>query len=168
MKKTILAVATVVALGTSAFAFGGGACQNMGGGMMMGAGMGSGMNGGMMHGNRGMMQGMMFDQLNLTDDQRYKLNVLRSEMRLEMSKLRDPKSMQKMQDLMSGETFDKKAFVKFHNEMHEKMVAIQADHMEKVFNILTKEQRAELKKLMAQRPQRPMMMAPAAPASTTK
>lgn len=162
MKKTILALATVVALGTSAFAFGG-ACQGMNGGMMMGN---SAMGGGMM------MQGgksMMYDQLNLTDDQRYKLNVLRSEMRLEMAKLYDPKSMQKMQDLMSGDSFDKKAFIKFHNEMHEKMVAIQADHMEKVFTILTKEQRAEMKKLMAQRPQRPMMMmAPSAPAKETK
>lgn len=161
MKKTLLTLATVVALGTSAFAMGGSSCQGgmMDGSMMMGSPMG----GAMMHGAQG--GAMMFDQLNLTDDQRYKLNVLRSEFRLEMAKLRDPKTMQKMQDMMSADSFDKKAFIKFHNEMHDKMIALQADHMEKVFNILTKEQRAELKKIMSERPRR-AMMAPNAPAST--
>ena len=67
-----------------------------------------------------------------------------------------------MQDLMTADSFNKKEFIKIHNEMHEKMLALQADHMEKVFNLLTKEQRAELKTLMAQKPQKPMPMAPAA------
>ncbi len=167
MKKTILTLATLFALGTtSAFAFGG-QCQNMqpGMGMMQGGGMGGGM---MMYGGgRGGMMGMpMISQLNLTDDQRHKLAILQSEMKLEMTKIRDPKMMTKMQDLMTADTFNKKDIIKIHNEMHEKMLALQADHMEKVFNILTKEQRAELKTLMAQKPQRPMPMAPAAaPAS---
>ena len=94
----------------------------------------------------------MLQQLNLTDDQRHKLAVLQSEMKLEMTKMRDPKMMTKMQDMMSGESFNKKEFIKLHTEMHEKMVALQADHMEKVFNLLTKEQRSELKTLMAQKP----------------
>jgi Spy/CpxP family protein refolding chaperone len=157
MKKTILTLATLVALGTTgAFAYGmSGNCQEMQPGM--------GMNGGKMmpaQGMRGgrsdMMMGMpMFEKLNLTDDQEHKLDVLRSEFKLEMTKLRDPKMMTKMQDLMSGESFNKKEFIKLNNEMHEKMVAVQADHMEKVFNILTKEQRAELKTLMSQKPSRP-------------
>ncbi|WP_333803441.1 Spy/CpxP family protein refolding chaperone [Sulfurospirillum sp.] len=167
MKKTILTLATLVALGTtSAFAFGGGNCQGMQSemGMMQGGGMMQGQQGMMMHGNRGGMG--MFQQLNLTDDQRHKLEVLHSEMKLEMTKLRDPKMATKMQDMMSGDSFNKKEFIKMHNEMHEKMVALQADHMEKVFNILTKEQRAELKTLMAQKPQKPASAAPAtAPAS---
>lgn len=155
MKKTILTLATLVALGTtSAFAFGGGTCQGMqpdGMGMMQGGGMGG--QGMMMHGNKGGMMGMpMLQQLNLTDDQRHKLAVLQSEMKLEMTKMQDPKMMTKMQDLMTGESFNKKEFIKMHNEMHEKMLALQADHMEKVFNLLTKEQRSELKTLMAQRP----------------
>ncbi|ACZ11599.1 Spy/CpxP family protein refolding chaperone [Sulfurospirillum deleyianum] len=155
MKKTILTLATLVALGTSsAFAFGGG-CQPM-----QGNGMGMNAERGMQHGGKGGgMMGMplmMLDQLNLSDDQRHKLAILRSEMRLEMTKLRDPKMRTKMQDLMSAESFDKKAFVKMHNEMHEKMLALQADHMEKVFNVLTKEQRLELKKVMNERPMRPM------------
>lgn len=163
MKKTILTLATLVALGTtSAFAFGGGQCQNMqpaqGMGMMQG-GCGMGGAGMMMHGGKGGMG--MIQQLNLTDDQRHKLAVLQSEMKLEMTKLHDPKMMTKMQDLMSGESFNKKEFIKMHNEMHEKMLALQADHMEKVFNLLTKEQRSELKTLMGQKPQRPAPVAPA-------
>ena len=166
MKKTILTLATLVALGTtSAFAFGGGQCQNMQSGMgMMQGGCGMGGSGMMMGGKGGMMPQLM--QLNLTDDQRHKLAVLQSEMKLEMTKIRDPKMMTKMQDLMSADSFNKKEFIKIHNEMHEKMLTLQADHMEKVFNLLTKEQRAELKTLMAQKPQKPMPMAPAAaPAS---
>ena len=166
MKKTILTLATLVALGTtSAFAFGGSQCQNMQSGMgMMQGGCGMGGSGMMMGGKGGMMPQLM--QLNLTDDQRHKLAVLQSEMKLEMTKIRDPKMMTKMQDLMSADSFNKKEFIKIHNEMHEKMLALQADHMEKVFNLLTKEQRAELKTLVAQKPQKPMPMAPAAaPAS---
>ena len=166
MKKTILTLATLVALGTtSAFAFGGGQCQNMQSGMgMMQGGCGMGGSGMMMGGKGGMMPQLM--QLNLTDDQRHKLAVLQSEMKLEMTKIRDPKMMTKMQELKSADSFNKKEFIKIHNEMHEKMLALQADHMEKVFNLLTKEQRAELKTLMAQKPQKPMPMAPAAaPAS---
>lgn len=166
MKKTILTLATLVALGTtSAFAFGGGQCQNMQSGMgMMQGGCGMGGSGMMMGGKGGMMPQLM--QLNLTDDQRHKLAVLQSEMKLEMTKIRDPKMMTKMQDLMTADSFNKKEFIKIHNEMHEKMLALQADHMEKVFNLLTKEQRAELKTLMAQKSQKPMPMAPAAaPAS---
>ena len=154
MKKTILAVATIVALSSSAFAFGGGNCQGgqsgMGQGMMM---QGSGMQQGMM-GGRGGMQ--MLQSLNLTDDQRHKLSILQSEMKLEMTKLQDPKMMSKMQDFMTGESFNKKEFLKLTGENQAKMNTLKADHMEKVFNLLTKEQRAELKANMAKRPM-PMM-----------
>ena len=156
MKKTILTLATLVALGTTAFAAGDSAPQGMQGDMGM-----MHEQGGMMHGKKGDMMGMpMLEKLNLTDDQRHKLSVAHSEMKLEMTKLHDPKMMTKMQELMSGDSFNKKEFIKLHNETHEKMVALQADHMEKVFNILTKEQRAELKVLMTQKPQKP---APATP-----
>lgn len=154
MKKTILAVATIVALSSSAFAFGGGNCQGgqagMGQGMMMqGGGMGQGM-----MGRHGGMQ--MFQGLNLTDDQRHKLSILQSEMKLEMTKLQDPKMMSKMQDFMTGESFNKKEFLKLTGENQAKMNTLKADHMEKIFNLLTKEQRAELKANIAKRPM-PMM-----------
>lgn len=155
MKKTILAVATIVALSSSAFAFGGGNCQGgqqgmMGQGMMM---QGGGMQQGMM-GKHGGMQ--MLQSLNLTDDQRHKLAILQSEMKLEMTKLHDPKMMSKMQDFMTGESFNKKEFLKLTGENQAKMNTLKADHMEKIFNLLTKEQRAELKANMAKRPM-PMM-----------
>lgn len=154
MKKTILAVATIVALSSSAFAFGGGNCQGgqagMGQGMMMqGGGMGQGMMG--RHGGMQMLQ-----SLNLTDDQRHKLAVLQSEMKLEMTKLQDPKMMSKMQDFMTGESFNKKEFLKLTGENQAKMNTLKADHMEKIFNLLTKEQKAELKANMEKRPM-PMM-----------
>lgn len=153
MKKTILAVATIVALSSSAFAFGGGNCQGgqsgMGQGQMMqGAGMQK------MMGGHGQMQ--MLQSLNLTDDQRHKLAILQSEMKLEMTKLHDPKMMSKMQDFMTGESFNKKEFLKVMSENQAKMNTLKADHMEKIFNLLTKEQRAELKANMAKRPM-PMM-----------
>lgn len=153
MKKTILAISAVVALSTSAFAFGGmnGQCgqDGMGQGMMMqGGGMQRGMHGGM-----GMQ---MFQNLKLTDEQSHKLAVLHSEMKLEMTKLHDPKTMSKMQDFMTGESFNKKEFIKFTSENQAKMNTLRAEHMEKVFNILTKEQRAELKVNMEKRPM-PMM-----------
>lgn len=156
MKKTILAVATIVALSSSAFAFGGGMnCQGgqsgMGQGMMM---QGGGMQKGGMMGGRGGMQ--MLQSLNLTDDQRHKLAILQSEMKLEMTKLHDPKMMSKMQDFMTGESFNKKEFLKLTAENQAKMNTLKADHMEKIFNLLTKEQRAELKANMTKRPM-PMM-----------
>ena len=166
MKKTILAVAAVIALSTtSVFAFGGGQCQQ---GMQANMGCGMAQGTGMMHGGKGGMMGFpMLERLNLTDEQEHKLDVLRSEFKLEISKMRDPKMMTKMQDLMTADTFNKKEFIKLHNEMHDKMLALQADHMEKVFNVLTKEQRAELKKLMNERPAKRPVVAPA-PATETK
>ena len=105
-------------------------------------------------GGRGGMQ--MLQSLNLTDDQRHKLAILQSEMKLEMTKLHDPKMMSKMQDFMTGESFNKKEFLKLTAENQAKMNTLKADHMEKIFNLLTKEQRAELKANMAKRPM-PMM-----------
>ena len=150
MKKTILSLALIGAIASGAYAFGGGACQNGGqGGMMQGKGMMQGM-----HGRGGGMQ--MLNQLSLSDDQRHKLAILQSEMKLEMTKLHDPKIKNKMQTALTGENFDKKEFIKTSNEMHEKMIALKANHMEKVFNLLTKEQRAELKTLMEKKPMMPM------------
>ena len=153
MKKTILSLAVVAAMASSVFAMGmGGNCQNGAQGCMM---QGQGMMQKGMHGGGHEMR--LLSQLNLTDDQRHKLAVLQSEMKLEMTKLQDPKMQAKMQGALTGESFDKKDFIKASNEMHEKMITLRANHMEKVFNLLTKEQRAELKKLMEQKPSMPMM-----------
>jgi len=155
MKKTILSLAVVTALASGAFAMGmGGNCQNGAqAGMMQGKGsMQQGM-----HGRSGGHEMRMLGMLNLTDDQRHQLAILHSEMKLEMTKMRDPKVKSKMQGALTGESFDKKEFIKTSNEMHAKMTELKANHMEKVFNLLTKEQRAELKTLMEQKPTKPMM-----------
>jgi periplasmic protein CpxP/Spy len=154
MKKTILSLAVVAALASGAFAMGmGGNCQN--GGQDGMGGKGSSMQQGM-HG-RGGHEMRLLQNLNLTDDQRHKLAILQSEMKLEMTKMRDPKVKSKMQGALTGESFDKKEFIKTSNEMHAKMTELKANHMEKVFNLLTKEQRAELKTLMDKRSSMPMM-----------
>jgi len=154
MKKTILSLAVVAALASSAFAMGmGGNCQKDGQGSMQGQGM---MQKGM-HGRSGGHEMRMLGMLNLTDDQRHKLAILQSEMKLEMTKMRDPKVKSKMQGALTGESFDKKEFIKTSNEMHAKMTELKANHMEKVFNLLTKAQRAELKTLMDKKPSMPMM-----------
>ena len=106
-----------------------------------------GMMGGMMGGHSKMMK--MFRQLNLSQDQRYKISIIRDEMRLDMKKLMGPKKRQQMMNFISINGFDKMAFEKNMNEMHKKMLDIKANSMEKIFNTLTKEQIAQLKKNMA-------------------
>ncbi|MDA7848122.1 Spy/CpxP family protein refolding chaperone [Sulfurospirillum sp.] len=100
---------------------------------------------GMQHNdNQNMRQ--MFYKIKLTDDQQFKLSILRDEMKLEMKKLRGNKRQGKMLDFISEDGFDKDAFIKEADKNHEKMIDIKASHMEKVFKILTKEQIAKLKK----------------------
>ena len=88
----------------------------------------------------------MFSQLKLTDDQQFQISILKDEMRLDMKKLRGAKRQGKMLEFITDSGFDKKAFIKDSDTNHEKMVEIRANHMEKVFKILTKEQIVELKK----------------------
>jgi len=166
MKKiTLLAVALSGALAVGAFAHGmnnqqgmmnGQYQQNMqrGQGMGMMGGqqgmMGSGMAGhhGMMgSGGMGRMHGgmQMFSQLNLTSEQQYKLSILRDEMRLEMRKqMHNAQPMEQMGTFFKGDNFDKDAFKNQMEKQHDKMLNLKANHMEKVFKILTKEQRAQL------------------------
>ncbi|MDD2384072.1 MAG: Spy/CpxP family protein refolding chaperone [Sulfurospirillaceae bacterium] len=163
MKKTIYLLSVAALLATGIYAYDNANQQGM-----MQPGMQMGMQSGMMQsgmqpcgmmqkGMRGGQNGMqMITRLNLSDDQRHQLAILRAEMKLEMTKLRDPKMMNAMQNLMSADTFDKQGFIKMQNDMHTKMLAVRANHMEKVFNLLTKEQRTELKALMNNRPMRPM------------
>jgi Spy/CpxP family protein refolding chaperone len=90
--------------------------------------------------------GQMFSQLKLTDEQQFQISILRDEMKLEMKKLRGAKQQGKMAKFIGDNGFDKEAFTKEANTMKTKKIVLKADHMEKVFKILTKEQIAELKK----------------------
>ncbi|MDX1809452.1 MAG: Spy/CpxP family protein refolding chaperone [Sulfurospirillaceae bacterium] len=106
---------------------------------------------GMMRGNSPMMgmhnaRGMrMFAGLNLNNEQRYKLSILRDEMRLNMKKMMGYNRQGKMAAFISDKGFDKQAFEKYADNMHKHMLKIKADYMEKAFKILTKEQISELK-----------------------
>ena len=107
---------------------------------------------------KSMMNGMMsrhfkimhmFRQLNLDSNQRYKISIARDEMKLDMKKLMGPNRRKEMLNFITDSGFDKAAFKKHMNEMHTKMLDIRANGMEKIFNILTKEQIAQLKKNIA-------------------
>jgi Spy/CpxP family protein refolding chaperone len=115
---------------------------------MMGKGMMGQMMGQMMSRQRGMMS--MFQNLNLNNDQRYKISILREEMRLDMRKLMGPNHRKEMFSFVTANGFDKAGFKKEARQIHDKMLNIKANNMEKMFKILTKEQIVQLKKNIAQ------------------
>lgn len=144
MKKSILSLAVLVALSSSAFAYGGGM---MGGGMQKGGMQGMGMQRGNAYGSAA------FAGITLTPEQSQKMAIIQSEMRLEMVKQRDPNMTANMQKVFASGNFDKTAFTKLSTEKQAKSVELRAQYMEKMFNVLTKEQKdqfqANLKKLGA-------------------
>jgi len=116
----------------------GGQSGMMGKRMMMGQ---------MMSHQSGMMG--MFQNLNLSNDQRYKISILKEEMKLDMRKLMGPNHRKEMFSFMTTNGFDKAGFKKEARQIHNKMLNIKADNMEKMFKILTKEQIKQLKKNIA-------------------
>lgn len=161
MKNKILATALVLGtLTTASFAYNGNCQYNDG---QRGVKQGQEMNNQQGKMQRGMKQGhkmskrgigrdsemRMFYTLNLTNEQKFQISVLRDEMRLEMKKQRGPRNKGRMVEFISDSGFDKSAFIKNSNERHAKMTELKAAQMEKVFKILTKEQLAELKKNLA-------------------
>ena len=147
MKKKILAIVVLVGvLATGAFAYNRN-CQNGGQrGMMQGQFLQQDIQ------QRTMKNGMnhhfgiqMFANLNLSNDQQFKLSILRDEMRLEMRKARGVQP-QYMMNFIGANGFDKKAFMKEVDSKQTKIMTIKVNHMEKVFEILTKEQVGKLKK----------------------
>ncbi len=110
---------------------------------------GMGMMGGNMGRGMGMMGGMhMFAQLNLTNDQRFQLSILKDEMRLEMKKLMYG-TKKHMGGFIKGDSFDKKAFQDSMNANHKKMLKLMSNNMAKAFSILNKSQIEQLKKSFA-------------------
>ena len=109
------------------------------------SGMMGGQQGGMMGGNAG-----MFANLKLSDEQSYKISILRDEMHLEMRKFMGPNAHGMMSGFIGENGFDKEGFVKKSDDIHEKMSKIMSENMEKMFNVLTKEQRTQLKSNLEQ------------------
>lgn len=161
MKKTVLASALVIGLlSTAAFAFNQN-CPNFGQrgmqgnmpgsqqGMMMNQKGNCNMQGKGMYGMKGQRGGMMpmLANLDLTQEQQYKLSILRDEMKLEMKKSMGMNQRPDFSKFITTDGFDKEAFTKSMDERHEKMIALRAAHMKKVFAVLTPEQIAKLKTL---------------------
>jgi len=137
MKKIILATVVLVGvLTTGAFAYAGhGNCNGQG-----------------MKNQQGMQHKMqkrgnqIFSSLNLTQEQKFKISVLRDDMKLEMKKLKGINHQSKMLKFIGDNGFSKKDFIKQSEDNHAKVVSIRANYMEKIFKILTKKQIVELKK----------------------
>ena len=118
-------------------------------GMMSGRQGMMGGRGNMMGRGMGMMGGMhMFAKLNLTNDQRFQLSILKDEMRLEMKKLMYG-TKKHMGGFIKGDSFDKKAFQDTMNANHKKMLKLMSNNMAKAFSILNKSQIEQLKKSFA-------------------
>ena len=165
MKKNILVAAALIAtLSTGAFAYNQnkGDCNGMykqqnntqmqkncmNDGMQKGMkkGMKQGMNkkGMKKHGRDGMR---MFAQLNLTDEQRFEMSILKDEMKLEMKKSRGFKKQYNIVQFITEDGFNTEEFKKFASENQTKKLNLKADFMEKAVKLLTKEQLVQLKLL---------------------
>ncbi|MBL0687175.1 MAG: hypothetical protein JJV95_01700 [Sulfurospirillum sp.] len=88
----------------------------------------------------------IFSKIELSQEQHYKLSILRDEMRLEIKKTRGTGCKRNMSEFIGDKGFDKKAFLENSSKNDGKIAVIHADHMEKVFKILTKKQISKLKK----------------------
>ena len=155
---TIALVSSLAVTGAFAFGMGNGDCFGQGVSpenrqmMMQQRGMGYGMMGQQRGMGYGMMGhhggGMMFLRgLDLTADQMHEVSILRDEMRLEMKKSMDPtQRKENAKKIFGADKFDKEAFLKNSQERFESRVAIKAKYMEKIYNILTPEQRKQVSK----------------------
>ena len=88
----------------------------------------------------------MFARLNLSSEQNYKISILRDEMYLQIRRQKLTNPYKGMMSYILDNGFDKESFMLNRNNQYQKIMEIKAIHMEKVFNVLTKEQIAELKK----------------------
>ncbi|MCK9256475.1 MAG: Spy/CpxP family protein refolding chaperone [Sulfurospirillaceae bacterium] len=158
--KQIALVALMGALtATSALAYGGYGQRGMGGecgmfpqaqsfgnaNMQMGQKMNKGYNKGSFHKRGNSKHGFareqgIFNFLNLTPEQIHEVNILKTQMRLERLKSMDFNS-RPMQKAFNEKGFNKDAFIKASSDRSKNKALIKANYMEKLYNILTPEQR---------------------------
>lgn len=81
----------------------------------------------------------IFSELNLTDEQKTKMEKIVQESR---------KNQKSQFDAFSKTEFDKEAYIKAMNEKREDMVKSRAEVIEKTYAILTAQQKEQLKVLM--------------------
>ena len=148
--KKVAAIALVSSLAlTSAFAFGP-AKGNMRGDCMSNGDTPSMMGGNFKNGphmKKGDRTMMFLRGLDLSLKQRHEIGILKAEQRLEMKKSFNPAYRQEeLKKVFSKEGFDAKEYAKQRAEKSQKRVEIQAKYMEKIYNILTPEQKAQVVK----------------------
>ena len=102
----------------------------------------------------------MFSQLDLTREQKSQIKDIMREARDEMREKRSPKGMMPdASEFMSKDSFDKAAFIKVHKakmaqmeKQRDAMLEKRAENFEKIFNILTPEQREKFIELSKKEP----------------
>jgi Spy/CpxP family protein refolding chaperone len=157
MKKTgwsILGIAVITLLTSVVWAQGMGGWGSMDDNdmpMMGGGGMGYGMGMGCMQG-RGMMGPGAFGGLDLTAEQRAKINKIQDDLRKQhwamMGKMMDEQT--KLRDLYNEEKLDAKKITAVSDSMHalrKQMIESRIDAFNRMREVLTKEQREQLTKL---------------------
>ena len=123
MKKLVIGLVTVTVLGTGLFAMGGMGCQK---------GFAS------KHQRGGFMMPVMRD-LNLSNEQRLKIMDIVQNSR---------KNSQNPSDAFSEKGFDKVKFIQIVKSKRDKMIERKADNMEKIYNVLTDEQKDKFLKVI--------------------
>ena len=88
----------------------------------------------------------IFPNINLSNEQKAKLSSLQQEMHNEMNTQMNNMNNSDMMSFITKNGFDKESFKKTMNDRHQTMMNLRANHMEKVLNVLTKEQLAQLNK----------------------
>ena len=100
-----------------------------------------------MMGNSMMYNDMsIFPNINLSNEQKAKLSSLQQEMHNKMNTQMNNMNNSGMMSFINKNGFDKESFKKTMNDRHQTMMNLRANHMEKVLNVLTKEQLAQLNK----------------------
>jgi len=136
--KTLLTITLSSLLATSLYAHGGG-CGNKS--MKNGCNYEKSCKGNKkaMMGKKGNKLFYMFSKLDLSQEQRTKIQEI-------MKKSRQ--NMQKPYDAFSSTSFDKEKFIKIHEQKRENKIKQKADMIEKVYKVLNADQKKEFRAML--------------------
>ena len=103
-------------------------------------------------GKKGSIMGMA--NLNLSAEQAYEIKLLRAQMKVERLKAMGPNVKSPKASAFSSDGFDKDAFIKAQTTKAQNKAKIKATYMEKLYNILTPQQREQWVKNIQSCPKR--------------
>lgn len=104
-----------------------------------------------MRGQKGGMFGLY--NIDLTPEQMHEVRLLRAQMQVDRIKANDPANRPMLKAFSDGE-FDKEVFVKIQVDKAKQNAELKATYIEKLYNILTPEQRKQWIKNMELAPKR--------------